>query len=221
MIKLNISIIILYLLLSIVITYPLIIQIENSIYGIGHDNLGWLNSNFIKLKIWSKNLNPENIDYLGFPNGIDTSGKLFMYTHEILNNFLLAIIKHPIISYNLYFIIKLVLSGFCMYQLLYYLCKNRKLSFIIGCCYAYSPYFLNMSKAYGASFVTFALPIVILFLLKIIEKIKVKYLIYFIFSFLILLGENYYYGYYFAVSLFLTIPVFIIIIAILDFKLLK
>ena len=65
----SINVFILYALLSLVMTYPLILQLKTSIYGIGHDNLGWLTSNFLKLKIWSNNLDPEHVNYLAFPNG--------------------------------------------------------------------------------------------------------------------------------------------------------
>ena len=58
----NINIFILYVILSLIITYPLIIQLKTSIYGISHDNFGWLTSNFIQLKIWSDNLDPEYVD---------------------------------------------------------------------------------------------------------------------------------------------------------------
>ena len=63
-------------------TYPLILQLKTSIYGIGHDNLGWLTHNFLQLKIWSENINPENINYLAFPKGLDLSGNLYMYTQK-------------------------------------------------------------------------------------------------------------------------------------------
>ena len=212
----NIIVFFLYVLLSLLMTYPLILQLKTSIYGIGHDNLGWLSNNFLQLKIWSENINPENINYLAFPKGLDLSSNLYMYTHEILNTSLLAITQHPIISYNIYFIIKLILAGYCMYQLSYYLSKDRTLSFIIGSCFAYSPYFLNMSKAYGASFITFSLPIVVLYIFKTTKQTNLKNLIFLIISFLILLGENYYYGYFFTVSLFTTIPILAIIVLIID-----
>lgn len=208
----NINIFILYVLLSLFITYPLILQLETSIYGISHDNFGWLTSNFIQLKIWSDNLDPKYVDYLAFPNGIDQTKYIYMYTHEILNTVLLRITNHPIISYNLYFLIKLILAGFCMYLLSYYISNNRYLSFIMGCCYTFSPYFLNMSKAYGGSFITFSLPIVILFIIKSANNLEIKYIIYLILSFIILLGENYYYGYFFFVTVILTIPIYMLII---------
>ena len=48
----NINVFFLYVLLSLLMTYPLILQLKTSIYGIGHDNLGWLTSNFLQLKIF-------------------------------------------------------------------------------------------------------------------------------------------------------------------------
>ena len=212
----NINVFFLYVLLPLLITYPLILQLNTSIYGIGHDNLGWLTSNFLQLKIWSENLDPEHVNYLAFPHGINQTKNIYMYTHEILNTSLLAITRHPIISYNIYFIIKLILASFCMYQLSYYLSKNSALSFIIGICYAYSPYFLNMSKAYGGSFITFSLPIVLLYIFKSIERTNLRNLIFFFISFLTLLGENYYYGYFFTVALIITTPILIIITLIID-----
>ena len=98
-----------------------------------------------------KNLDPAHVNYLAFPNGIDQTRNIYMYTHEILNTILLRLTQHPIISYNMYFLIKLVLSGFFMFQLSNHISKNRTISFIIGCCYAFSPYFLNMSKSYYKS----------------------------------------------------------------------
>ena len=210
----NTNVFFLYVLLSLLITYPLILQLKTSIYGIGHDNLGWLTSNFLQLKIWSEYLDPEHVSYLAFPNGINLTSNLYMYTHEILNTSLLAITKHPIISYNLYFIIKLILASYCMYHLAYYFTYNSTLSFIIGICFAYFPYCLNMSKAYGGIFITFSLPIVILYIFKTIEQTNLRNFILFITSFIILLGENYYYGYFLFTTLILTIPIYLFILFI-------
>ena len=96
----NIIVFFLYVLLSLLMTYPLILQLKTSIYGIGHDNLGWLTHNFLQLKIWSENINPENINYLAFPKGLDLSGNLYMYTHEILNTSLLSEFRIIIMTDN-------------------------------------------------------------------------------------------------------------------------
>ena len=204
----NIHIFLLYGFLSIVMTYPLVTKLKSSIYGISHDNLGWLTGNFIQLRVWYDNLNPEKMDYLGFPAGLDITNNIYMYSHEFLNSLLLFITNHPIIAYNIYFFIKLILAGFFMFQLSYYISKNRSVAFIIGCCYSFSPYFLSMSKAYGPSFISFSLPIVILFLIKFIKEANIYRFGMLMSSFIIFLGENYYYGYFFAVSLFLTILIF-------------
>ena len=125
----NINVFLLYVILPLLITYPLILQLNTSIYGIPHDNLGWLTNNFLQLKIWYEDLDPENVNYLAFPHGINLSNILYMYTHELLNNTLLAITKHAIITYNIYFFIKLILASYCMYVLSNYLLKTRTLSF--------------------------------------------------------------------------------------------
>ena len=121
----NINIFLLYVFFSIIITYPLVTKLQSSIYGISHDNLGWLTGNFIKLRVWYDNLNPEKMDYLGFPTGLDITNNIYMYSHEFLNSLLLFVTNHPLIAYNLYFFIKLILAGFFMFQLSYYISKNR------------------------------------------------------------------------------------------------
>ena len=57
----NIHIFLLYGFLSIVMTYPLVTKLKSSIYGISHDNLGWLTGNFIQLRVWYDNLDRKSV----------------------------------------------------------------------------------------------------------------------------------------------------------------
>jgi len=183
-------------------------DMKHTIFGIGHDNLGWISDNWISQQIHINDLDPKKVDYLNYPYGYDHSSKLIMYTSDLLNKIILSFFKDPILSFNIFLLIKLSLASLAMFILIKYLVNDAFIAFIIGFFYAFSPYFVIMSKAYGGTYISFLFPIVVWRIIVLNDNPDLKNFIFFVISYILFYGENYYYSYFISITFFLSIITF-------------
>jgi len=154
-----------YFLLTLVLTYPLLFNINTKVPGCCDVfqnlwNLWWVKKSITELK------NPYYTDYLYHPIGAN----LTLHTLSLFNSLSsipLQYIFNLVTTYNLLFLFSFIMSAFGMYLLVYYLTNNRKASFISGMIFAFSTYrFAHGFSGHLNLISTEWIPFYILFLIK-------------------------------------------------------
>lgn len=133
------TVIFVYFILSIAMTYPLIINFFDSIVFGGDAVLYLWNFWWIKKALIELAVNPFYTHYLFYPSGLNLA-----YSGLTLPNSLTAIPLMELIGFNAAFnflsIASLALSALGAYLLTYYLTGNKKASFIAGLIFGFCPY---------------------------------------------------------------------------------
>ena len=166
----HILVLLCYTLLTLLMTYPLILNFFTHVPGGGDAfqnlwNLWWVRKSIVDLST-----SPYYTDYLFYPTGIS----LTFHTLSLFNS-LLAIPLQEIFglvaSYNILFIFGFVLSGYGTYLLVKYLTKDTKASFISGLIFAFCPYhFAHAFNGHLNLVSTEWIPFYVLFLIKTHEE---------------------------------------------------
>ncbi|RMF93098.1 MAG: hypothetical protein D6734_10870, partial [Candidatus Schekmanbacteria bacterium] len=174
-IKKDSIILLLYFLLTIILTYPWILKFSTHKLGDDIDgsmlvwNLWW----FAK-SILNNNETLFFTNYIFYPVG---TGLVF-HTLTILNGFFAFILK-PFVDvlacFNILTFLTFLLSGYGMFLLVEYLTGNRKAGFIAGLIYAFCPF--RMIRVSFINYLTTQwFPFYLLFLIKIFKEEKNKLL---------------------------------------------
>jgi len=170
----------LYFLIAIVFTYPLISNISSEIpQGRGDTFQAMANIN-------SRLANVSDLDFFGKVTFLVKNINVYMpYV-------ILSIIFNKYISYNILLLSSFVLSGVGAYLLSYYFVKNKYASFLTGLIFAFSPFHFYQSTVVNLGTMHQEwIPFLILFLFKFFEKLEFKYfLAVSFFAFLIAMNEH-------------------------------
>lgn len=208
---LAIKVIIGYLIGTLIFTYPLIINISNSIYGIPHDNFGTL------WDLWAYHIAIHNkiplnsFDYINYPYGVNIIPNIKMFTTHNLNYITSYLIPNAYIAFNIIIIIKLVFASYTMFLLLKLMNIKVVVSWIGGCIYAFNPFMNSLVLAYGPNFISVFLPLLVFSIIKFIHKRNIPTLTLMIIVSCLFFGENYYYTYFTFVSFVITSIIYILL----------
>jgi len=192
-----------YIVLALVATYPLIFRFGTHVIGNNYTdvwqslwNSWWLERCLLNLK------NPFYTDYLYYPQGADLifHGMAFF---DMVISFLFQRMFNLIVAYNLLILLSLIISGYSAYLLVKYLTCDRISSFLSGIIFAFCPYILGQiyNGALGLVWTAW-LPLYVLFLFKFLRERKRKYVF---LSMLILFLVAVNSIYYFIAILFFTL----------------
>ena len=202
-IKEHLIVIIGYILLTIVLTYPIVLNISTKVTAKGGDvwvylwNIWWLKKSLFELGI-----SPYYTYYMFYPTGIS----LAYTTMSLYNSFLAIILRYffdLITTYNILILSTFVLSGYFMYLLTKYFIGNKIASFVSGIIFAFSPYHTITSFDYLNLATIQWIPLYILFLFKTMnENNKKNPIMAAFFLFLISLSEFQYMGFAFIFTVF-------------------
>ncbi len=136
----------LYLLLSFVFTFPLILRLGTSTYGYSGDNLGAIHYfSWWKQSLLS-GLDPRDSFLEETPFGVtldNESGAILYY----LPVKLLTLLTDAVAGYNLVLLLSFPAAALAMFWLAYRITGNRFAGFIAGLIYGFSPY--HAWKAYN------------------------------------------------------------------------
>lgn len=159
----------LYLILTLLFTYPLAFNINNKVPGI-YDvwshvwNLWWVNKSLLSGQ------NPYYTDYVFHPTGTG----LELHTLSLFNSItgiLLQQFFSLITTYNLLVLFSFVASAYGTYLLVHYLTKDRRVAFFSGVVFAFSPYrFLEIGAGHLNLVSTEWIPFYALYLIKTLEE---------------------------------------------------
>ncbi|MBI4845327.1 MAG: DUF3108 domain-containing protein [Candidatus Omnitrophica bacterium] len=138
-VKNNSLVIIFFIFLSLVATFPLVLNFSGQIYGDAKDALGavwnfwWIN--YAKIN----KISPTTISSLVFPFGTDLSSGIDYPVWNLLNLYLTYILGE-IAAYNLQILFGFIFSGLAMYYLVFFFTKDVYASVLSGLIFTFSPY---------------------------------------------------------------------------------
>lgn len=189
----HIFVIAFFLLMTLVLTYPLVSHFSTHLAGDSGDgwqnvwNMWWMNKALMGL-----HQNPYYTNYLFYPNGTT----LIFHTFNPFNALVsvpLQRIFNLITTYNIIFIFSFVFSGFGMYLLSKYLIRNKFVSIIVGYIFTFCPYHMAHGLGHLQLISMEFIPFFILYLLKTFsENNKVNIFLAGIFLVLVALCDWYY-----------------------------
>jgi len=138
----HLPIFIIFGILTIVLTYPLVFKINSFIPGFEFTDepYGSIWQFWTVGYSWRNNMPLWHTPLIGHPFGVDLFTTGYIPSLYILLTFSLSIITTPIIAYNLPLIFNIFLSGFFVYLLVFYLTKNRFSGVFSGMAFAFCPY---------------------------------------------------------------------------------
>ncbi len=189
-----------FILLTTVITYPLIFNMNNSIFGDPEwtfDSLGFIHG------LWSikdrllNDVNHGQNNMVAYPFGVSgDTGKLKLYTSPLAPLLLLVVWKNEIFAYNIYILASFILSGIFMYYLCFYLTKNRLASLASSIIFSFcSNHFLQAFSHMGMAQIQW-MPLYILSLILVYERRTYLSAVFCGIAFSLVVLMNYYFGYF-------------------------
>ncbi len=163
-----------YLGLTIIFTFPLILNFRTAFPSDGGDAIQYLwNLWWTKFALLDLKTNPFFSNYIYYPWGTS----LLYNTFTPLRNFVsipLQLIFGLIIANNILIFGSFILSAFFMFLLAYELTKHKFASFMAGMSYAFSPYvFAHLRGHYNFTSIEF-FPLLLLLLIKLWQKPNIK-----------------------------------------------
>ncbi len=206
----NLIVLLAYLLLSAVYTYPLIVRM-NTMLPI--DNTG-INDQFIFVwNIWwtktalLAHRNPFFTDYIYYPFGTNLAFHTFSFVYNLMALFMSALSfgKLKLIpSYNLLVLWSFTAAGFFQYLLMRQLRTSRKAAFCGGVIFSFSAAHLSMVPRFHNLCMEF-LPLVLFFCYRWLESRKLRHLIAIACLMSVLLYNSFV---YFFIMVIILIPAF-------------
>lgn len=165
-----------YGILSLFFTYPLVLHLSTSLPGNPMDAFLYLwNIDTFWLELSGFN-NPFFTDRIFYPVGTN----LIFHTYApLVSLFGLAFLNNLVLYFNILVLASLATTAFSMFLLMRYITRNIIASFLAGLVFGFSPIMLSFiaSQHYYFVFAASLLPIGILFLLRFLDSLKIKFLI--------------------------------------------
>jgi len=161
-----------YTLLTVLLAYPLVLQLGT--LTAGGDIDVWINpwANWWLRKAITEGLDPYYTDHLFYPRGVS----LVFHSFSPLNSFLWWFFK-PLcgatVAYNLTVLLAYVLSGYGMWELARYWTGSEYAGFLAGVAFAFSPYHV-VESAHPVIVSTQWMPLFALYLIKAVREGHVR-----------------------------------------------
>lgn len=202
--KRNLLVILFFILLTVVMTYPWSFQMSSLIHASADAffvswTLAWDVHMLQKspLEIFNANIFYPHKNTLAYSE------------HLIGNAFfawpIISLTNNPILAYNVLTFLFFVLGGYFAYLLVYYFTRNIPTSILAGVIFGFNPFrFIHFSQLHLQ--VAFFFPLLLLILHYLVKTQKTKYFIAFIFFFILL---GYMSGQYFLIMT-IVVPAFLI-----------
>jgi hypothetical protein len=184
-------ILILYFVISVIFTYPLILKLGNFLPGTPNDAYVylWNIGNF-----WHQIFEGRNLFFtteVMYPIGAN----LFFHTYApLVSAFALPFLNNLSLYMGLLILFSLTLSAFTAYLFIVEITQNKMAALTAGLIYAFSPIVGSFieSQHYYFLFSSFAYPLGLYFIYQYFKLIEIKYLYFVTILFWIVLGIDYY-----------------------------
>ena len=191
----QVLILFLFILLSIVSTYPLIFRLRSYVYAKGGDALWGVWAFW-----WARyaHLNGFSFNFctlINSPFGVDFRQLPFSVGGVFISKWL-PVLTGEIFAYNFLVFISFPLTAIITYYLVFYFTKNRMAGVISGLIYAFSPYhFIHASQHWDLAHIQW-IPLFFLALFNLDERRTYGSAILAALAFSLVFLSNYYYGYF-------------------------
>ena len=170
----NFVVLLLYAVMSALLTYPLILNINSGIIGGITDTYVYLWNNWwIKYSIFTLHSNPFETAYLLFPFIPSLLFHALTFTNSLIS-IPFNLVFTPVTAFNIQFLAGMTLSGFGAYRLVFYLTQDRYASFLSGVFFAFNSFVFFHIGHYNYATLYF-IPFYVLFLFKTIDTAGWKY----------------------------------------------
>jgi len=192
-----------FLLLTVVFTFPVVFKIKSAFYGLPGDPSGGIWWGWWWRYASEHHLDLYKIPLLSAPFGVDYSQVPSQALHKYIYNNLYLLINE-VTFWNFFIFISFLLSAITMYYLVHYITRDKLSSMVAGIIFAFCPYHLFHSYQHLWMATIQWIPLYVLFLIKLIDEGGggwknlrwVKNPFFCAFSFSLVFNENYYYGYF-------------------------
>lgn len=167
--KEHVRILVLYTLLTFILTYPVVFKIRTYIPG-GGDAFQWIRILwYMPVAIFNPNLTKLTHDYLIFyPYGIPASP--FQSAFNQIFTYMLSSVIDLHVVYTILWLFSFIFGAYGTYLLVKYLTNDRISSFIAGIVFAFSPYhFAHSLGHFGATSIEW-IPFCALYLMKMFKE---------------------------------------------------
>lgn len=197
----NILFLIIFSILAIFITYPLIFNLTSVATGYGDElliawNHSWDIHNFTSNFSNIINIFNANI-YFPYQNSLAFSDIYF--TNSLLALIPVLILNSPIVANNFIFILSLILIGFFTYSLSFLLTKNNLISFLSGILVMFCPAYLS-ELAHTQIISIFFVILAIILLIKFLLTKKTIFFVLFLITFILQTYNSFMPGYFIVFS---------------------
>lgn len=200
--SIEICIFFVFVLLSVVVTYPLVFRMSTGLYGgfikagyFSNDAKGGLYCLWWVKCVWQHHFMPKFMSYICSPFGVNLiQGPAEPGLH--FPTFVLLTLTNEIFSHNFFVVLSFPLSAVMMYCLAYYLTKNKLGSSISGVIYAFSSYHILQSYCHLGLAMIQWIPLYILFLFRFDERRTYRSALWCALTFALVTLSAYYYGYF-------------------------
>lgn len=196
---------IIFLLLTIIFTYPLMIKINSYIPGFQSTDEPYAALWHFWWQSYSQkhHLNSTNINMIAAPFG-KVLEKGYLYWNII--NKSIAVATNPIFTYNIQVIFSYILSGLFAYFLAFFVLKNRIAALFSGIIFSFCPYHaVRTWQHLGLAQIQW-MPLYLLCLLKLHKQMTIKNAVLVAVSFVLVASFDLYYAYFmFLITLIFTL----------------
>lgn len=172
----NLILIALYLIFTIILTYPVAFRIRTHIAGGGDAWQVLWSFWYTKMAVLSPTLSLNYTNYIFYPDGVP-----LIPFGTAFNQLLSIPLQHFfgfVITYNLLWLLSFVLGGYGTFHLVKYLTNDKNASFIAGIIFAFSPYHYAHALGHMGATTIEWIPFCALYLMKMIREKDLKNSIY-------------------------------------------
>ncbi len=163
-----------YFLLTVIMTYPLVVDFFTAVPGDGGDAPVFLNNHWwTKKALTELQTNPFHHEYKFYPEGVS----LTFHTYTFLNTLLslpLQFVIGTIGAFNSVYFLTFILSGFGMYCLLREFRAPVSAAFFAGCVYAFCPYRTAHSLGSFNLLTTQWFPFYFIYIRRSFDRLKIR-----------------------------------------------
>lgn len=202
-----------YVVVALVLTYPLINNFSTAMPGGGGDSFlfAW-NQWWVKYSLLNLQQNPYFTDLISYPFTTNLVFHTLTFTNSLVSVPLQLFLPN-IIAFNMIFILSLILAAYGMYLLAYYLFKNYFVAIISGIMFVFNSYVFSVIGLFQYTSI-YVIPFFILFFIKIFRENKVKNAL----LAGLILALSFYNEFYYTVGLFIFALLIMLWLAIKDKK---
>ena len=196
--RFEIGLFVCYLLLVLVFTWPLVLNLNNSIYGVRGDHFVQLWESWWRSEALFAGESLTFTPLVYAPSGFDFSSSPTQPLPTILN-LGLTLLTNEVLALNILLILSFPLAGLMTYFLVKRLTKNKLAAAFSGLIYSFSMYHFSHAWEHSTLISIYWMPLYVLGLVNFDQKKSVKSAVLAALAFAFVLLDNFYYGYMMAI----------------------